>query len=303
MRITENEYWHAGLDEAGLGPLLGPLTIGLAILPSSFLTHKSTKFLPQDSKKIYRGHRSSLHPLEEIVLIASFWATGTLPETFGEWLDSVTSPTNPTRDPLAPWYLGLDQKRLPLSHLCDLGRVKEIGKELRDESPSPSLGLNLISAFDLNQSLKRSQNKGTSLQEFYSPLLQKALSDSEVISLDRQGGRRRYGDWLNSFYGGGEGVEIVDESAEISHYRIDSKNIRVLVKGESQDVAIALASVLAKYAREGIMESFNRYWQSVSPSLKATAGYYQDGLRFCRDLEGVTEFQEALKGGYLTRDR
>ncbi len=37
------------------------------------------------------------------------------------------------------------------------------------------------------------------------------------------------------------------------------------------------------------MVCFNRFWASNLPGLKSTAGYYQDGLRFLKDIEPQIE--------------
>ena len=52
-----------------------------------------------------------------------------------------------------------------------------------------------------------------------------------------------------------------------------------------------LASCFAKYLRELMVESMNRWFQSQVPDLKPTAGYYVDGRRF---LDDVADQIEAL---------
>ena len=48
---------------------------------------------------------------------------------------------------------------------------------------------------------------------------------------------------------------------------------------------VALASMVSKYLRELLMGCFNGYWLGEVPSLRPTAGYYQDGLRFLKEIE------------------
>ena len=48
---------------------------------------------------------------------------------------------------------------------------------------------------------------------------------------------------------------------------------------------IALASIFSKYLRELLMARFNAYWAGHVDDLRPTAGYYQDGQRFLRDIE------------------
>ncbi|MFQ5496105.1 MAG: hypothetical protein ACE5EX_12075, partial [Phycisphaerae bacterium] len=55
--------------------------------------------------------------------------------------------------------------------------------------------------------------------------------------------------------------------------------------GEAHQMPVALASMLSKYLREVLMACFNAYWADRVPGVKATAGYYQDGLRFLKDIQ------------------
>ena len=48
---------------------------------------------------------------------------------------------------------------------------------------------------------------------------------------------------------------------------------------------VSLSSMLSKFLRETLMGSLNRYFAGHCESLKPTAGYWKDGLRFIGDLE------------------
>ena len=48
---------------------------------------------------------------------------------------------------------------------------------------------------------------------------------------------------------------------------------------------VALASMLAKYIREAVMQRFNAYWCARMPELRPTAGYYGDARRFLADIQ------------------
>jgi ribonuclease HII len=56
--------------------------------------------------------------------------------------------------------------------------------------------------------------------------------------------------------------------------------IRFVEKGDRHWFAVALASCLAKYARELVMDAFNAHFARLDPSLAPTAGYVQDGRRW-----------------------
>ena len=65
----------------------------------------------------------------------------------------------------------------------------------------------------------------------------------------------------------------------------------VTERAEDRAFPTALASCFAKYLRELMVESLNRWFQSQVPDLKPTSGYYVDGHRF---LDDVAEQIEAL---------
>ena len=67
-------------------------------------------------------------------------------------------------------------------------------------------------------------------------------------------------------------------------YRIREVVSRWIVD-EELSFATALASCLAKYARELVMEGFNAYFEELQPGLKPTAGYRNDGWRWLSDAE------------------
>ena len=54
-------------------------------------------------------------------------------------------------------------------------------------------------------------------------------------------------------------------------------------RGEEASFPTALASCLAKYAREVTMGAFNRYFEKRDPELRPTAGYTTDGRRWLKD--------------------
>ena len=50
-------------------------------------------------------------------------------------------------------------------------------------------------------------------------------------------------------------------------------------------MSVALASMLSKYLREGLMRRFNAFWRQYLPDVAPTAGYYGDGQRFLQDID------------------
>ncbi len=73
-------------------------------------------------------------------------------------------------------------------------------------------------------------------------------------------------------------------------------------KGEEHSFAVALASCIAKYAREIAMSGFNRYFEAHQPNLKPTAGYTTDGRRWLAEAESALA-STGVARGVLVRDR
>ena len=103
-------------------------------------------------------------------------------------------------------------------------------------------------------------------------------------------------------------VELVDESPECSRYALSerrgSRSMRVTFaeKAERRSFAVALASCLAKYARETAMDAFNAYFAERQPGLVPTAGYTTDGRRWLEDARELVR-RERIEATTLVRTR
>lgn len=108
------------------------------------------------------------------------------------------------------------------------------------------------------------------------------------VWIDRQGGRIGYRRPLMTALDDVQ-LEVLEESPERSSYRLTRRPapwmVRFVKSGETHHLPIALASIVSKYIRELFMACFNRYWCAKVSGLRPTAGYYQDGQRFLRDIE------------------
>ena len=75
-----------------------------------------------------------------------------------------------------------------------------------------------------------------------------------------------------------------------------------LRKGRVQCLPVAAASMLSKYLREMLMRRFNAFWKIHVPDLTPTAGYYNDGLRFLRDIQAKRSEMQIVDD-FLVRSR
>jgi ribonuclease HII len=101
-------------------------------------------------------------------------------------------------------------------------------------------------------------------------------------------------------------LEVISEIDGRADYRLvrGAHVVRLIFaeKAEEQAMPVALASMLSKYLREALMHRFNRYWKIHVPDLAPTAGYYNDGERFLRDIAGKRR-ELGIADGDLVRCR
>ena len=303
----------AGIDEAGFGPLLGPLVVSAAAisLPESriacdmwkLLAPAATKgrsrskqaVLIADSKKVFhRGGDSALAPLERGVL--TMLATrGVRPASLRALL-KVVAPRALENVDQYPWYAGAD---LSLPRCADATDVALAGNALAAAMKKAGLVLTalrseVIFAGEFNRTVAATQNKSVTLFDINGRLLYylwpKLWAGGDGLAriyADRLGGRMRYLGPLQRVLENCS-FTIIQESEAISGYRIvDGPRTAELFYGVEFDqhhLPVAFASMVSKYIRELFMELINAWWARHVPGLAPTAGYYTDGKRFLEQI-------------------
>jgi len=301
------------IDEAGYGPLLGPLVVGCCAfelegdpaaeeLPclwkllrrnvSKNRLKTGRKIHVNDSKLVY-SPAGGLKELERSVLAiaAASW----------DWCDDLGA----LLDQLAPgaaseaaeyaWYQPAADERFPIEQ--EPTPVRLFANALRQElnrcrAKCVHLRAQLVFERRFNQMIGATRNKGSALFSIAAGHLDHLLRtyghQGLVIVCDRQGGRERYGQLLRLMFPDWS-LEIVFENDGNSEYRLhQSANcVRLLFreKAEAGCLPVAVASMISKYLREAMMKRFNAFWKQHLPGVAPTAGYYGDGTRFLGDIE------------------
>jgi ribonuclease HII len=105
----------------------------------------------------------------------------------------------------------------------------------------------------------------------------------------------------------GADVEVLQELPARSEYLVTGAGGRALrvafaEKADRTSFAVALASCLAKYAREVCMQAFNAHFGALQPGLRPTAGYVTDARRWLSEAGPALE-RAALGASDLVRER
>ena len=277
-----------GIDEAGYGPLLGPLVCAATAfrgpddcmdadlwkrLQAGVVRNGSTrsrKVWIADSKTLYQS-QAGIGLLEKMVLAT---CPLPLPCSFADlaaWLNI------PTEHLCAdePWHRE-PMAALPL--VADIDEVLALRSQFEraaEESGVRLVGVhvNLAQPWRYNRLVDASDNKASALWSLHGHLLESACrrfcGEPLSVTLDKQGGRTYYAECLQQLFPM-QMMQTVCERPEHSHYRLHTGDVgtagaggglrlelQVREKSETVSLPAALASMYAKYVREIFMHRFN----------------------------------------------
>ena len=291
----------SGIDEAGYGPILGPLGIAAVSVEVDEGVEVRAAFGRarlgvKDSKEIHDP--ADLAPLESVALAGLSWLTGSTPRTAAE-VFALLGESAAAR--CEPWMGGAEDLRLPVA----APKVKA----WRIPGVRPRwMGGFLVHPADLNRGFANGVNRADLELGHVGQLLMRLPDEhARETVVDRLGGRRYYGEFLQTLWPG-ESLTILAEKPLRSGYRIAWQqrchDIAFCVDGERASVLTALASCIAKYGRELHMHLFNQYWSQRVPGLRPTAGYARDARRWLTDLgiDAVAPYRSALIRGQNDED-
>lgn len=322
-----------GIDEAGYGPLLGPLVIGATAfdVPVSVMKAlsdpadgpdlwellrgsikpKASKRDPRlavaDSKKLYGGRGKDIALLERTAL-TFLSQTGDVPTSLRDLLARVCPLV---LDQLGeyPWYVDRDP-HLPIG--CSADDLATQRNALAADMAGAGVRfrgawVQILPAGHYNRIVSVTHNKAVVLFNQAMGLVQRigdAVGPRPLrVWVDRQGGRIDYRRPLMRAFDDAQ-LDVLEQSDDRSGYRLTREPapwvIRFVKEGESHHLPIALASIVSKYIRELFMTCFNDYWKTHVSDLRPTAGYYQDGQRFLADIADTVR-EQAIDRDRLVR--
>lgn len=297
----------AGIDEAGYGPLLGPLCVGLAVLRverwhegdpapdmwellgpqvSRETDRRGTAIAVADSKKLKLANDTSRsHPCMHLERgVHAFLSNlssggGRAPADDAQLLSllgcSIGGHKCYAGAPVA-MPLGWTADQLAIASSMLAGALARAGVSVLD------LRCRAVPEPDFNDIVRATGSKGETTLAAIGEHLRACWSkfaggpDPVRVVCDRLGGRTMYASVLKRAVAPADAtveVRVLEESDRRSRYMIEGTSGRMGVafhtEGEQAHLPVALASMIAKLVRELAMARFNRYWSDDVARVRA----------------------------------
>lgn len=295
--------WRIGIDEAGLGPNLGPFVVSAVVweVPDEagdadlwcvfpdLLTNDPRDPLHRlavaDSKSLFQPQRGIIDLERSVLSLLGGW--GAAPADLKDLHQQLCGTS--LADGYEPW---VTQETHSLPHEADATEIVCFSSRFAAAAPSARWRLHaaisaVVTPRTFNARLEATGNKAEVTSGVHAEVMRRAYEKtgggSVIVFSDKHGGRNRYGSVLADVFPG-EWVDVLSEGADCSRYRVGRATVSFEPRAEHHAV-VALASMISKYLRELQMVAFNAYWRRVLPDIKPTQGYPVDAKRFYACIE------------------
>jgi hypothetical protein len=306
---------YCGIDEAGYGPLLGPLCVAGAVFaidgadgaavdvrpPDLWTLLRSAvadrpgvrdRIAIADSKRLKGAKVGKAHPLRHLErgVLAALVSAGRNPpatdaalvEALGVALGSFEA---------CPWYAR--PVELPLGDSAEALAIagNRLSVACRGSGVRLArLACRILDGPDFNREARRCRKSELNFRlamDLVDAIWTDHAGAHPRVVVDRQGGRAQYLEVLGMVFPDAS-RRVLGETDSTSRYRLEDARgpitLSFEVESESRHLPCALASMTAKLVRELLMERLNRYFRDLLPALAPTAGYVEDGRRFLAEI-------------------
>jgi ribonuclease HII len=288
-----------GIDEAGLGPVLGPLCYGLVsfIIPDDEVDTwretlkkiiKEEELFVDDSKKIFQGPDKFAKLEKAITDVFGFYVSEK------ERLQVQNIFLNTAINKKGNWSYYPFYKSVLTSFFPP--KIKAI----LVKHPNWKVKLAVTSCFEgeMNEVFDNGVNKSEMALLKVGALIESVLSvhtqENITFSIDKQGGKQYYSNFINDIFPFAP-IETIQETPDVSEYFLlrnkQKLHFGFYKSGDSLFEEISMASILAKWLRENFMIAFNSHWLAYN-KVPPTAGYPEDGKRFIKEMMSYFEKSE-----------
>jgi hypothetical protein len=292
-----------GIDEAGLGPNLGPFVVtaiawevpdtptelDVAAAFGDALTDDPAcddgRLVVADSKLLFQPHRSLAGPERSVLALLGHWRA--VPASLRD-LDQCLQSGGPRADD-PPWVV---HRELPLPMDAAAAAIEAalVGLQRRCPCRLRHIECRIVQPVEFNHRLQ-ARNKAEVTSGYHMDVLAatcRSMDEEDLLVFsDKHGGRNAYGAMLSATLGGAW-VEALSEGPLLSRYRVGRIDCRFEPRAE-RHLPVAMASMISKYVREAHMRQFNRFWADHLPDLRPTMGYPEDARRFAADIAAVQQ--------------
>lgn len=321
---------YAGIDEAGYGPMLGPLCVGafafriaeadaaegppdlwktLAPVVCRSPADAKKRIAVADSKKLKTANSGRSHPLRHLERgVLAFMLAAAEGDAIADD-DALLARWGVDLERLRgkPWYR--TTSALPLATTAE--RMGIDAARLRRGLASAGVEMlpPMVEAIDEEAFNRLCATAGKAHVNFVAAMrlvdrLWRAHPEAHPrVMIDRHGGRSDYVEPLLRAFPGID-LKVLGQTDRVSRYRLERAGSAITLSFEAEcetrHFPTALASMAAKYTRELLMARFNRHFAAISPEVKPTAGYVQDARRWLSEI-GPTLRSRGLRREDLVR--